>query len=56
MTLKTEPSMPAKKSPTPQKRLRKEKRSTTELDAIEVRGAREHNLKSIDVTLAKKKR
>ena len=47
--------MPAKKPPTSQKRSRRGKRPSTELDAIEVRGAREHNLKSIDVTLPKKK-
>ena len=52
---RTEPFMPAKKPPTSQKRSRRGKRPTTELDAIEVRGAREHNLKSIDVTLPKKK-
>ena len=47
--------MPAKKPPTSQKRSRRGKRPAIELDAIEVRGAREHNLKSIDVTLPKKK-
>ncbi len=47
--------MPAKKQATSQKMLRRRKRASTELDAIEVRGASEHNLKSIDVTLPKKK-
>ncbi len=47
--------MPVKKQATSQKKLRSQNRAPTELDAIEVRGASEHNLKSIDVTLPKKK-
>jgi excinuclease ABC subunit A len=47
--------MPAKKQPIFPKGSPGHKPTTTELDAIEVRGAREHNLKNINVTLPKKK-
>ena len=47
--------MSPKKQPTSSIASRRPPAGTTELDAIEIRGAREHNLKSIDVTLPKKK-
>jgi excinuclease ABC subunit A len=47
--------MPAKKTAKTQTAARRPKAGSAELDAIEVRGAREHNLKTIDVTLPKKK-
>ncbi len=47
--------MPPKKKPTASIASHRRKARSAELDTIEVRGAREHNLKSIDVTLPKKK-
>ncbi len=47
--------MPAKKPLKRQGRPRRRNRAAVELDAIEVRGAREHNLKNIDITLPKRK-
>ncbi len=47
--------MPPKKTSTATKSTRRRKARSAELDAIEVRGAKEHNLKNIDVTLPKKK-
>ncbi len=49
MTIKKKPN-PIKKT-----RHRSKKRHTKELDAIIVKGAREHNLKNIDIELPKKK-
>ena len=51
----TEPFMLAKTLSESSKLPRGRSRAARELEAIEVRGAREHNLQSIDVTLPKKK-